>query len=70
MKVINFYRYTNQEQQTELSFEPMSSTSAQKFCLIIADSGHYLENVVTKVRKHSTQVPETQVKNWIEKKYE
>lgn len=70
MKVINFYRYTNQEQQTELSFEPMSSTSAQKFCLIIAGAGHYLENNITKIKKHSIQIPETQLKNWVEKKYE
>lgn len=70
MKTLNFYRYTNEDNQIELSFEPMSTTSAQKLYLIIADSGCYLENIITGQRKHSIQIVESQVKNWIEKKYE
>lgn len=47
MKILNFYRYTSKDNQIELSFEPMSITSAQKLYLIIADSGCYLENIIT-----------------------
>ena len=47
MKILNFYRYTSKDNQIELSFEPMSTTSAQKLYLIIADSGYYLENTIT-----------------------
>lgn len=70
MKILNFYRYTNKDNQIELSFEPMPATSAQKLYLLIADSGYYLENIITGQRKHSIQIVEQQVKNWIEKKYE
>lgn len=70
MKILNFYRYTNKDNQIELSFEPMPTTSAQKLYLLIADSGYYLENIITGQRKHSIQIVEQQVKNWIEKKYE
>ena len=69
MRIIDFYRYTDNNSEIALSFEPMSTTSAQKSILVIADPNHYLENQITKLKKHSIMIYESQLELWIEKEY-
>jgi hypothetical protein len=45
MQELIMYQYIDDNNETQTTFEPMDETSAQKFYILIADNGYYLENI-------------------------
>lgn len=68
MQELIMYQYIDDNNETQTTFEPMDETSAQKFYILIADNGCYLENTQYHTKRYSATVPKHLRKYWVEKK--